>query len=185
MIGRFNNFDRMNESNEPDRIIDGFVSNVVSKGLAKSSELHKVVDKSDANQVSEVRIDFSANLNNVDRIVKFAEKYPSVKDVTVNGDMKSVRVFFVTNLRESGDMMTDEEVKEEVLEKIKHLGDTANTWASRDTLIKFTHWGFWSGNVMAIINVKMAKQVAEELYAYVDSLPAGHGDIEEVYNNLY
>jgi hypothetical protein len=82
----------------------------------------------------------------------------------------------------SEDMMTDEEVKQEILDKIKELKRSTNSWATRDILKEFTNWGFWSGSSMASIDIEMADQIASELYDYVDSLRAGDGDIDEVYN---
>lgn len=95
--------------------------------------------------------------------------------------MKYLKTF---NENNSEELMSDEEFKEEVLEKIKKLGETSNKWSSRDTLKEFTHWGFWSGQVMAIINVEIAKKIANELYDYVSDLKPGDDEIEEVYRLL-
>jgi hypothetical protein len=86
---------------------------------------------------------------------------------------------------ESDDLMTDEEIKQEVLQKINDLEETSNQWSSRDTLKEFTKWEFWSGEEMAIIDVEIAKKIASELYEYVEDLKAGSPEIDEVYELLY
>ena len=83
------------------------------------------------------------------------------------------------------DMMSDEEVKEEVLTKIKDYKSSVNKWSTRDTLKHFTSYGFWSGGEMASIDIDTAKEIATELYNYVKSFRAGHPNIEEVYDDLY
>lgn len=57
--------------------------------------------------------------------------------------------------------------------------------AKRDTLKEFTNWSFWSGEEMAIIDVEIAKKIADELYEYVEDLKAGSPEIDEVYDLLY
>lgn len=85
---------------------------------------------------------------------------------------------------EPDDLMSDEEVKQEVLQRIKDLGETANQWSSRDTLKEFTNWNFWSGDVMVIIDVEIAEKIANELYEYVEDLNPGSPEIDEVYDLL-
>lgn len=85
---------------------------------------------------------------------------------------------------EDNDLMSDEEVKEEVLDIIKNLKRTTNEWSTRETLKKFTDWGFWSGNSMSIINIETADDITRELYDYVDGFPPGHPNIKEVYDAL-
>jgi hypothetical protein len=40
-------------------------------------------------------------------------------------------------------MMTDEEVKKELLDKIDYMIANVNQWSVRDTLKHFTNYGFW------------------------------------------
>lgn len=82
------------------------------------------------------------------------------------------------------EMMSDQEVKDEVLDKIKELGRNVNQWSARDTLKQFTSWGFWSGGHMASIDVPLAQRISKELYDYIKDLRPGSGDIDEVYELL-
>jgi hypothetical protein len=77
-------------------------------------------------------------------------------------------------------MMTDEEVKKELLDKIDYMIANVNQWSVRDTLKHFTNYGFWEGDEMAIINPEIAKKIATELYNYVDFLKPGDPSIDEV-----
>ena len=81
--------------------------------------------------------------------------------------------------------MVKDEVKDEVLSIIKNLRRTTNQWSSRDTLKCFTSYGFWSGSEMASIDIKIANEIADELYSYVNNFSPGHPNIEEVYDDLY
>jgi alpha-D-ribose 1-methylphosphonate 5-triphosphate diphosphatase PhnM len=96
--------------------------------------------------------------------------------------MKHLKLF--EDYTQDDDMMSDEEVKEEILEKIKHLKQTTNSWATRDTLRRFTNWGFWSGQVMASLDIETANKVAEELYNYALEFEPGHPNLEEIYDAL-
>jgi hypothetical protein len=83
------------------------------------------------------------------------------------------------------DEMTPQEVKEELLDEINKMKKTTNQWSTRDTLKKFTEYGFWQGGVMASLDSDTAKEVAEQLYDYVKGLKPGHWGIEEIYDSLY
>lgn len=96
--------------------------------------------------------------------------------------MKHLKTF--ENLDEE-ELMTDEEVKQEVLDIIKDMKRRVNEWSVRDTLKHFTSYGFWSGSEMASIDIDTAREIATELYDYVEEFPAGHPNIEEVYDDLY
>jgi hypothetical protein len=78
------------------------------------------------------------------------------------------------------DMMSEDEVKDETLAKIKDLGDNSNSWVSRDILKQFTSFGFWNGEEMAIIDAPMAKEIAKKLYAYVERLEVDSYEFDEV-----
>lgn len=82
------------------------------------------------------------------------------------------------------DMMSDEEVKQELLDKISDFRKNCNYWSVRDTLTKFTKFGFWSGGEMASVDIETAVKIADELYQYVEELQPGHSDIDEVYELL-
>jgi len=86
---------------------------------------------------------------------------------------------------EDNGMMSDEEVKEEVIEYVTKLMNTANAWSSRDTLRHFTDWEFWSGQSMVIIDIEIARQICKELLQYINEYKPGHPNIEEVYKALY
>jgi hypothetical protein len=90
-----------------------------------------------------------------------------------------------TDLPQDNDMMTDEEVKKELLDKIDYMIANVNEWSVRDTLKHFTNYGFWQGDEMAIINPEIAKKIATELYNYVDFLKPGDPAIDEVYDEIY
>jgi hypothetical protein len=90
-----------------------------------------------------------------------------------------------TDLPQDNDMMTDEEVKKELLDKIDYMIANVNQWSVRDTLKHFTGYGFWKGDNMAIINPEIAKKIATELYNYVDFLKPGDSAIGEVYDEIY
>ena len=82
-------------------------------------------------------------------------------------------------------MMSDEEVKQEVLDTISDMKSRVNEWSVRDTLKHFTSYGFWSGSDMASIDMDIAREIATELYNYVEEFRAGDPNIDEVYDDLY
>lgn len=105
-----------------------------------------------------------------------------------NNKMKNLKTFenydYDSDL-DSDELMSDEEIKEDVLFMIKRLESNVNTWSTREILKHFTKYGFWSEGEMASLDIETAKKVAEELYNYVDEFPVGHTNIEEVYDDLY
>lgn len=68
------------------------------------------------------------------------------------------------------DEMTFDEIKQETLEAIKNMKSMTNEWAVRDTLIKFTNWDFYRGEYMAIIDEKIARDICDQLYNYVQGI---------------
>lgn len=111
------------------------------------------------------------------RQIKLVENY--IRKVVISEIRKKTKM----SLKENEDgMMSDQEVKDEVLDKIKELGRNVNQWSARDTLKQFTSWGFWKGDQMASIDVDMAKEISNKLFNYVDNLRPGDSDIEEVYD---
>ncbi len=95
--------------------------------------------------------------------------------------MKHLRKFENHN----DDLMSDEEVKQEVLDTISDMKTKVNQWSTRDTLKHFTSYGFWSGEEMSSIDMETAREIATELYNYVKEFRAGHQNIEEVYDDIY
>ena len=110
-------------------------------------------------------------------------KYIDVKNNIIKMKLKHLNTF--ENYDTDDDMMTPEEIKQEVLDIIKDLKKNTNTWAARDTLRNFTEWGFWKGDSMASIDIELANEIADELYNYVNEFTPGHPNIEEVYDALY
>jgi|AntAceMinimDraft_18_1070375.scaffolds.fasta_scaffold388452_1 hypothetical protein len=97
--------------------------------------------------------------------------------------MKNLKTF--ENYQDEGDMMSDEEVKDEVLRIITDMKSKVNNWSVRDSLKHFTSYGFWNGGEMASIDIETATEIAEELYNYVESFSPGNQNIGEVYDDLY
>ena len=81
-------------------------------------------------------------------------------------------------------MMSDEEVKQEILDKITNLKNTPNEWSTRDTLKNFTNFDFWRGDEMAIIDIDISIDIANQLYDYDDSLIPRDPNLDEIYDYL-
>ena len=90
----------------------------------------------------------------------------------------------MNNIIES-DEMSFEEVKEETLQAIEHMKNAVNEWCVRDDLKKFTSWDFYNGSEMAIINVEMARDIAEQLYRYTSTLKANDSELDDIYDIVY
>lgn len=56
-------------------------------------------------------------------------------------------------------------------------------WAVRDDLIKLTEWGFYRGDVMAIIDEEIAGNIVRQLIEYVPDAPDFF--IKDLYDLLY
>lgn len=84
-----------------------------------------------------------------------------------------------TNEAEEGDM-TFEEIKAEVITAVKNMRKHTNEWGVRDSLKKFTSWGFWKKGDMASIDVEIANDIADELLDYIQT--ALEQDIEDAYD---
>lgn len=85
------------------------------------------------------------------------------------------------------DMMSDEEVKEEVLSLIQDLKSSTNYWSTRDTLIKFSRFGFWDKGEMeyySSIDIETANDIADKLFRYAKDLPLGDPEIDTIYELL-
>ncbi len=59
----------------------------------------------------------------------------------------------------------------------------ANEWAVRDTLLKFTRWGFWRGGEYMSIDEQTAKRIVASLKAELPNEPDAF--VEEVWDVLH
>jgi len=75
----------------------------------------------------------------------------------------------------SGEMLKD------VNSAISWMSKNTNEWAVRDTLIKFTHFGFYKGNVMASIDEETARKIITQLKEYVKQIEDNKRNLNEVY----
>lgn len=83
---------------------------------------------------------------------------------------------------DDSDMMSPEEMKDEMLAKVDQLRNTTNQWSTRDVLTNFTELDFWKGGQMASIDSNTAKEIADALYDYVESLDPNDPEFDELYS---
>ena len=96
------------------------------------------------------------------------------------------RMYKIAN-EETDDEFTIEEIFNEIKSSIKYMKENVNLWAIRDTLKKFTEWGFYNGSVMAVIDEKMASDICDQLMQYVDSCyrRKDTNSLDEIYDKIY
>jgi hypothetical protein len=80
--------------------------------------------------------------------------------------------------------MTDEDIKNETIASIKNMRNRVNEWSVRDTLIKFTEWGFYKGSVMVSIDETVAKNICNQLIRFIKN-EAQKQDIQDAYELVY
>lgn len=69
------------------------------------------------------------------------------------------------------DEMSFKEVKAETISAIKNMRKRTNEWSVRDSLKKFTSWGFWKKGEKALIDIETANEIADELLDYIQTTP--------------
>lgn len=79
------------------------------------------------------------------------------------------------------DTIPIDDVRKEAIRSILYMCNHTNEWSVRDTLIKFTEWGFYKGRSMVIINEKVAKDICKQLIRFLKN-EAQKKDIWDVYD---
>lgn len=74
-------------------------------------------------------------------------------------------------IEQEEDEMSFREVKAETISAIKNMRKRTNEWSVRDSLKKFTSWGFWKKGEKALIDIKTANEIADELLDYIQMTP--------------
>ena len=86
---------------------------------------------------------------------------------------------------ENEDEMSFDEIKDEVLSAIEFMKKNTNQWAIRDTLLKFTQWGFYQGPAMVAIDIEMADEICRQLEKYFNEIKNRKNLVYEIYDVVH
>jgi hypothetical protein len=77
------------------------------------------------------------------------------------------------------------EMLKETYSAIENMRKNVNQWSIRDTLLKFTEFGFYKGNVMASIDEQTALDILKQLKVYVNEIRDNERNLDEVYSLIH